>query len=177
MKALVVPNTYSVKEYSKYYTYWRRMLVSCYGPDCGIQMVGVPRIKKEVCKRWFKWHLFCEDMIDYDKPLDWHLLCLTDTFSPSCFMVPLEIYSFFKCRKGLKPIGVFDIGRTSKPFKVSVKVSGKNKYAGYYETVEAASEAYYKLKQTELRRLIKKYKSELGKIAVNELLKFEVSTL
>lgn len=157
------------------YTMWVRMFRRCYSGD--FKTYG----KCKVCKEWWwfsnfkKW--FDENYIkgyDLDKDI---LIRNNKVYSPdTCCFVPHMINSLLiscKATRGDFPIGVV---KNHNGFTAQLRENKKQKYIGFFDTIEEAFSAYKKEKEKYIQEVAKEYysKGEITKRVYDALMRYEV---
>jgi len=153
-----------------YYRVWHDMLVRCYSER--FHKLQSTYIDCEVCSEWQYFSKFKSWMEIQDwqgKHLDKDLLG-EKLYSPeTCCFVPQWLNNLFNDHgrdRGEYPLGVCqDRGK----IKASIKINGKNKHLGYFDTPEAPEEAhlvYLKAKKQHVYNLMKDYPDQRVKEAV-----------
>lgn len=153
-------------QHEKSYSIWNAMLSRCYNP---ISIKTDPTyIGCTVCNEWLtfsnfkRW--FDENYVEgyqLDKDI---LVKGNKIYSPdTCCFVPKEINTLLTYRKrnnsGL-PIG---IARNNKRFMVKVHINNRQTYIGTFDSMQEASEAYIKAKESNIKRVATLYYDK-GKI-------------
>lgn len=166
------------------YSVWMEMLARCYNEKRWIKQ---PTYKGcLVCEEWKRYSNFKLwydnnhiDGYDLDKDI---LIKGNRIYSPeTCCFVPSEINSMFvknNANRGNLPIGVYVKYRGLKKVKygVSLSLTGKRGYVGYYDTPEEAFAAYKRAKEAHIKEVAEKYYSD-GKITkrvYDALMRYEV---
>ena len=153
-----------------YYCTWKSMLERCYSE---LYLQKRPTYKgSKVCHKWkyfsnFKLWMEAQDW--QGKQLDKDLLGNGKFYSSeTCNFVPSWLNNLFIDRgraRGKWPLGVSYHLRLKK-FQSNVNIDAKQKYLGYFDTLEEASEVYCKAKLQYVQNKMKNYPDQRIKEAV-----------
>lgn len=165
----------------KSYIVWRNMLSRCYcNKDKHYNTYGDKGVT--VCEEWHnysnfkKWfdenHYELEgEIVDLDKDI---LVEGNKVYSPeTCVFVPKRINCLFRSHKKENnlPKGVyFQDGR----YRCQIRIKGKIKHLGYYNTIEEASNVYLKAQKEEIKRTAEEYKDKIPKNLYNRLIEIYI---
>lgn len=141
-----------------YYRRWSNMLKRCYSPS--YQQEQPTYIGCTVCKEWLTFSVFKKWMVQQNwqgNQLDKDLLMPGNhVYSPDmCVFVTHALNSLLGDRaaaRGCYPQGVDWIYRNSM-FCAHIGIDGRKVYLGYFDTVEAASNAYALAKVAHIRQI------------------------
>lgn len=150
----------------KSYNCWHNMLMRCYSE---VYQKDKPTYKKcKVCDEWLCYANFKEwydnniytinEELNLDKDI---LIDNNYIYSPeTCIFVPKYINSLFKgCSKNNNlPTG---IDFKNNRYCVRMKIKGKLKHLGVYDTLEEASEVYKKSKLELIKNVAEEYKGKI----------------
>lgn len=161
------------------YKCWTSMLQRCY--DESYLLKRPTYANCEVCDSWFNFQnfgaWFDENYIDgwcLDKDI---LHKGNKLYSPeNCCFVPEEINNLFtksNNQRGKLPIGVV-FNKLRGNFKSCIKINGKNRHLGTFNTIQTAFAAYKSAKEINIERVATKYKNSLPLYVYDALIKYEV---
>lgn len=150
-----------------FYTVWYSMIRRCYS--------GKQRCYEDcsVIKEWHYFLNFKKWMIKqkwYGNVLDKDILIIGNKiYSPdTCIFVMQDINKLFNLqnrKRGKYAIGVSASGNTGK-FRASIRIYGKNKHLGVFDTEQKAKESYLVAKSNHIRDIAKNIKDEKLKLAL-----------
>ena len=112
-----------------------------------------------------------EDKLELDKDI---LIKGNKIYSPNnCIFVPKIINSLFSShdRRDNLPIGV---KKQDKGYMARIRIDGKLKYLGYYETPEKAFYVYKEAKEKEIKRVADLYKDKIPQKLYEAMYNYEV---
>lgn len=164
------------KLFEKWYSIFRRIYLEAYKPS------NRSYHNATICDEWHNFQNFAEWMDAQGADPSWHLdkdlLVKGNTvYSPStCIFLPAEINMFFTKRKMLRgpnPIGVSMCKKSCKYYCQWTK-GGVAQYVGSYATLEAAFEAYKKVKEAYAKELAAKWQSQIDLRAYEALMNYTV---
>ena len=161
----------------KSYIVWNNMLSRCYNiknkryKDYGEQGVIVCKEWHNYTnfKKWYDEHYYEleNEIVDLDKDI---LIEDNKVYSPeTCIFVPKRINCLFRNHKkeNSLPKGVyFQDGR----YRCQIRIEGKTKHLGYYNTIEEASNVYLKAQKEEMKRTADVYKDKIPKKLYDRLI-------
>lgn len=163
---------------TKAYSLWHAMLKRCY---CKKNLEKHPTYKDvHVCNDWHNFQNFAKwveenwnyEYMDSSWELDKDILSDTKKiYSPeTCCFVPTEInYLFSTINKFPK-----SIKKQKNTYSLALGINGKETYIGRIATIEEAIDIYTKLKEKQLRSLVKKYEKLLDSRVYKKLLTYKV---
>ena len=123
-------------------------------------------------KKWYENNVYnIEDKLELDKDI---LIKGNKIYSPNnCIFVPKIINSLFSAhdRRDNLPIGV---KKQDKGYIARIRIDGKLKYLGYYETPEKAFYIYKEAKEKEIKRVADLYKDKIPQKLYEAMYSYEV---
>ena len=172
-------NTHENNKPLKSYQCWRSMLERCYSEayqkrqptykDCVV-------CDEWLCyanfKKWYENNVYnIEDKLELDKDI---LIKGNKIYSPNnCIFVLKIINSLFSAhdRRDNLPIGV---KKQDKGYIARIRIDGKLKYLGYYETPEKAFYIYKEAKEKEIKRVADLYKDKIPQKLYEAMYSYDV---
>ena len=167
----------------KEYRLWQDMLKRCFSEKC---KQSRPTYEGVTCsKEWFSMTAFIEDVsqmkgfglsgwqLDKDILQKGNKLYSKDT----CCFVPLEVNILLTKSdksRGEYPVGVYFDKHAGK-FKAQIKINGKVKYLGLFNTPEEAFQAYKRAKEAQIKVVAQKWKHLLDEWVFQALMVYEVA--
>lgn len=94
--------------------------------------------------------------------------------STTCCFLPYELNHLFKCSRRDLPPGVSISG---DKFQVHCSSDGNNNYLGIFKNLEEAFDAYKTAKETEIKRMADKFKSQLTPECYQAMYKYQVEII
>lgn len=160
---------------------WHDILGRCYLPthkrykDYGAKGITICEEWKcfEIFKQWydFNYYELEGEAVDLDKDI---LSKGTKIYSPqTCIFVPRKINSLFRSKPkndGL-PKGIY---KDYKKYRVKIKINGKSKELGGYNTLQEAQKVYLEAKQKLFIDLVEQYKNEIPDYIYNILINTKI---
>ena len=162
---------------TKIYQTWKDMLERCY--DDKFQKRQPTYIDCVVAEEWHNFQNFSEwfeenytDGFQLDKDI---LSKGNKIYSPeTCVFVPSQINSLFiKCNsvRGQFPIGV---SKQGDKFIVKLRINGKSRHLGVFDTVEEAFQAYKTAKEQHIKEMAEKWKDQISEPTYQALINYQV---
>lgn len=164
-----------------HYEYWIGMLRRCY--DLDFQRKHPSYIGCSVDESWHNYQIFAEwfeqnfyfnGSVKYQLDKDILVKGSKIYSSETCGFVPQEINKLFLKRKTLRgncPIGVHQKG---KVFIAQIMIEGEKINLGRFKTKEEAFQTYKIAKESEIKRLAKKWKPFISKRLYQALINYKV---
>lgn len=168
---------YSKMRYIKIYTAWVGMLQRCYTERHSSYLGCAVYEDWHNFQNFAKWH---EENCNLEYMNKWELdkdilIKGNKIYSPeTCCFVPHEINSLIlKCNslRGKYPIGVSKVGNR---FRVQVTINNIITYAGTYDTIEEAFQAYKTTKEKHIKQVADKWKDRISEKVYNAMYNYQV---
>jgi hypothetical protein len=164
------------------YEHWRGMLLRCY---CNKTQDKFPTYKGfSVCDEWLIYQNFadwfyCQEFYECGYQLDKDILKgkFKVYSAETCCMIPREINNMFNTNsknKGKYPQGVQPYNDSGR-FDAKVKVSGKYKYLGVFDTPEQAFSAYKIGKEARVKEVALKWEGKIEERVFQVLMDWELN--
>lgn len=161
----------------KSYKIWEAMIKRCYSKKSNINYPSYD--KCEVCEEWLCYANFKNwydkniyEIIGENICLDKDILVQNNKiYSPeTCIFVPEYINKLFMGHKRNYelPKGIYET--EYKKYQASIRIKGKNIYLGTFDTIEEASQSYYKARLDYIKEVAEEYKDKIPKKLYNRLI-------
>lgn len=167
----------------KTYSMWKKMIERCY---CSERYHKNPTYSECSVSEYFKnfanFYNWCEHQVGFSVgrfALDKDILIKGNKIysENTCCFVPTEINNLFvksdKLR-GSTPIGVY-FSKANNKYRAEVRLYGKGKYLGSFETPEEAFYVYKEAKEKHIKEVAEKWRDEIDIRVYEVLLRYEVS--
>lgn len=177
---------YGVGEYTtrikniktKAYIKWFSMMTRCYDEKYLKRQSSYEECF--VCEEWLNFQIFAkwfyENNIDgYE--LDKDLICYGNKeYSPDkCCFVPKKLNSLLNINKKIRndlPIGVT---RIKDGYSYEMSIYGKHIKGSFFKTIEDAFDEYKNKRESYIKEVANKYKSDISEKVYDSLMKFEIN--